>query len=116
MAMVDNTVTATTANKVNRSFALVCGNTAAMASAADAPQMATDPPDKIPSSRLRPSLRAHHTPITMVSTRADRTIRPTSTPSRPTCSIVMRAPKRATPMRNTVRAQKSTPSLACGFP
>ena len=49
MARVDRVVTPTTVSRVNFSFSLVCGSTAEMASAAEAPQMATEPPDKMPS-------------------------------------------------------------------
>jgi hypothetical protein len=55
MATVDNTVTVTTTIRVKRSLSLVRGSTEEIASAAEAPQIATAPPDNVPWARLSPS-------------------------------------------------------------
>ena len=115
MANVDITVTPMTASSVKRSLSLVCGNTDDMASAADAPQMATAPPVSKPCSRVAPSQRASSTPIKMVSATAAATVKAVSIPSLATCPNVMRAPSSATPQRSTVRPQKLMPLAAFGW-
>jgi len=59
MATVDSTVTVTTTMSVKRSLPLSRGSTAEMASAADAPQMATALPDNTPCACVMPSRRAN---------------------------------------------------------
>ena len=109
MAVVDSTVTPTTASSVKRSFSFVCGSTEEMAMAADAPQMPTEPPDRMPSSIGRLSQRASSKPEPIVRATASTSITPTLMPSCETWPRVMRMPSSATPTRSTVLAQKLMP-------
>ena len=70
MAIVDSVLTLMTTNKVARSFCGWGGNAVAMANAAEAPQMATEPPDKKPKKVLKPIHLAITMPSTMVQVTA----------------------------------------------
>ena len=109
MAVVDSTVTPTTASRVKRSFSLVWGSTEEIAMAAEAPQMPTEPPDKMPSSIGRPSQRASSNPVPIVRATASTSTMPTLMPRCDTWPSVMRIPSSATPIRSTVLAQKVMP-------
>ncbi len=80
MATVDNTVASTTALKVLPSRCSSRGSTAAMASAAAAPQMAVAPPASKPMLHDSRSQRAASTPHNTVLTTAKATMRPVAQP------------------------------------
>jgi hypothetical protein len=80
-----------------------------MAIAAEAPQIATEPPDIKPCDDDLPNRRAKNNPTAMVPTIAVITTIAVGHPKSVTCEKVIRAPKSATPHRNNVFAQKSTP-------
>ena len=67
MATVESTVTDSTVNTRSRSDFSCRGSTAAMAMAAEAPQIATEPPVKRPKRQSRPVMRARASPHRMVS-------------------------------------------------
>ena len=116
MLMVESTVTPTTASRVKRSLSLVCGSTDEMASAAEAPQIATAPPESKPSSRGRFIHLASSRPAAIVSTTASTIASADQGPSLATWLKVMRAPRRATPIRKRIRPQKSMPGLVRAMP
>src|SRR5437899_1250547 len=99
----------TTVNSVNFSFSLVCGSTAAIAIAADAPQMATAPPDRTPSVAGRPSHFDKPQPNSIVVTSAQITVTIGAMPNDTICANVTFAPNRPTPVRSTVLVQNSIP-------
>ena len=68
MASVDMALTPITVNSVARSFNGWAGKTVESASAADAPQMATEPPVSRPNTFLKPPRRASSKPHSMVVT------------------------------------------------
>jgi hypothetical protein len=73
----------------------------AIASAAEAPQIATAPPVSVPNALPSLSMRATRIPHTTVRA-TDATTRPiVPQPSACTWVIVMRSPRRATPVRST---------------
>ena len=71
MATVLMIVTEITVSRVSRSLSSCFGKTAAMAKAAEAPQMATAPPVRIPCSRRKPSALERCAPATMAATTPD---------------------------------------------
>jgi hypothetical protein len=93
------------------------GSTEEMASAAEAPQMPTEPPVRIPKSRLKPRRRASKAPNRMVSVTPHTVSTSGLGPSLKTSSTVMRAPRRATPIPRMVREEKATPGMhrPCGL-
>jgi hypothetical protein len=111
MAMVESVVTTTTARITSRSLSLVFGRTEAMASAADAPQTPTEPPERRPNSRLRPSSRASSAPTIRVVAMPTTTMPIGTTPSAAICSTVIRAPSRATPVLSTAFEANSIPGM-----
>ncbi len=114
MARVDRLVTATTVNRMSLSRRCRRGSTAAMASAADAPQIATAPPVSMPKLQWRPVSRATSRPKPIVAATQQTTTRIVLGPSAPIWSKVTRAPRSPTPMRSTVRAAKSMPGAVRG--
>ena len=81
-----------------------------MASAAEAPQMPTAPPDRMPNERVRPSQRAAKAPRVMVEVTATTTVAMGIRP-RPTIWLtVIFAPSRATPMRRMDLDENSIPA------
>ena len=84
-------------SRVNWLLRSVRGSTAAMASAAEAPQIATAPPVSRPSAVDCFMARASHAPKAMVSSTATMISSTAVPPSAAICSSVMRAPSRATP-------------------
>ena len=66
MANVDMALTPITVNSVARSFIGCAGRTVESASAADAPQIATEPPVNKPNTFLKPPRRASIRPTRMV--------------------------------------------------
>ncbi len=82
--MVDSVVTPMTVNTVSRSWLSPFGSTDEMASAAEAPQIATAPAVSRPNGRLRPKARAPTTPKPIVSSTATMTI---TTGVMPRCMI-----------------------------
>jgi len=103
-------VTAITVNSVLRSVLSLDGITAAMASAAEAPQIATAPPVSSANRHCRPNSGATTNPVPMVSATSAAS---NPAPNRPICarsSNAMRRPSRPTPSRSTVLAQNSTPA------
>ncbi|MOA43459.1 hypothetical protein D3C78_1656200 [compost metagenome] len=73
--------------------------------------MAVAPPVSMPNSREKPRNFAAITEAAMVNTTRITTSTIGFQPSAAICSRVMRMPSRATPMRSTVRAVNSTPTL-----
>ena len=71
---VDRAVTEMTVKIVSRSLSAVRGSTAAIASAADAPQIPTAPPDRVPNWAGRRSTRATSLPRKIVDGIATRTV------------------------------------------
>lgn len=109
MATVDIRVTVTTTTtSVPRSRCLSRGSTAAMTSAADAPQMATAAPDNSPWARVRPSRRASNRPQANVLTTATTPVSAVVQPSPAICIAVVRAPSSPTPRGSSWRAQHSS--------
>ena len=102
-------MTTTTVMTVSRSCVGPRGNTAAIASAADAPQIATAPPVSAPKPASSRALRASSQPLAIVSTTATAVSASTPTPSDWIWPKVMRMPSKATPTRRTVRDANSSP-------
>ena len=90
---------------------MVLGRTEAIASAAEAPQMPTDPPESTPKLRLCPSRRASSIPINTVVVTPAITMAMGTGPSAMICSTVIRAPSRATPVRSTALEANSMPGM-----
>jgi len=82
-----------------------------MASAAEAPQIATAPPVSKPKLRVRPALRASTMPHRIVSNTALAASTSAAPPRDWIWSNVMRAPSSATPRRRIERDAKSIPGL-----
>ena len=104
-------MTVITTISVKRSWCLSRGSTAAIAKAADAPQIATAPPDNTPWARVRPSRRASNSPQTRVLMTAATTVMAVTQPRPAICIAVIRAPSKPTPKRSTWREQNSMPGL-----
>jgi hypothetical protein len=66
MATVESVVTATTVKSTLRSVLSLCGITAAIASVAEAPQIATAPPVISAKRHCRPKIRAATKPVPIV--------------------------------------------------
>jgi len=73
-----------------------------MASAADAPQIATAPPVSVPNALPSLRTRAARIPQRIVSVTVTTTSAIVPQPSAATCEMVMRNPRSATPMRRTL--------------
>ncbi len=110
MARVESTVTESTVKMRLRSENSFFGSTAAIAMAAEAPQMATEPLVSSASRQPRPSSRAAIRPKPMVAAMAETSSRMVLAPSPIRRSTLMRMPSSATPMRSTFLAQKSMPA------
>lgn len=82
-----------------------------MASAADAPQIPTAPPDNSPKKVLKPINLATMMPNVMLATTEITTMATGCQPRACTCMAVMRRPSRATPQRSTRLATNSMPGL-----
>lgn len=103
-------MTAITVKMVSRSwFGSVFGSTEAIASAAEAPQIATAPPASSPKGSDRPDSRASTTPPAMVSTTPARMTNTTSNPAAAICWTVIPSPSSATPKRSSRREANSMP-------
>ena len=85
-----------------------------MASAADAPQMATAPADNTLRADVRPRRRPSQNPNDSVLSTASTTTAALGQPNAATWLAVMRAPSRPTPSRSTWRAPNSTPGRVRG--
>ena len=90
-----------TVNTVSRSWCSLLGRTEEMASAADAPQIATAPAVKIPNGRPSPAARAPTIPNRMVSVTAETTMTTGMGPSFMISEIVICAPNSPTATRST---------------
>ena len=90
-----------TVNRVSRSEFSVFGSTEEIARAADAPQIATAPPVRMPKSHLRPNSRASSRPAPMVIATHATTSMMGPVPSAKICDSVTRTPSRATPTRSS---------------
>ena len=112
MAMVDRVVTATTVKSTFRSVLSLCGITAAIASVADAPQIATAPPVIRAKRHCRPNSRAATKPVPIVSAISPATTTGVCQPNAAMSCMVMRMPSSPTPSRNTTFEANSTPGLA----
>ena len=73
----------------------------AIASAADAPQIATAPPVSVPKAVPSRNARATAMPLAMVRATAPTTSATVTQPSADTWATVMRSPRSATPVRST---------------
>jgi hypothetical protein len=73
--------TATTTISMKRSLSLVRGSTDEMASAAEAPRMATDPPKSMPWARFRPRRLPRKWPTSSVVMTAETTMAAVDQPS-----------------------------------
>ena len=114
MATVLSVVTAITTNSVSRCDVLPGGSTVLMATAAEAPQMATEPPVRAPNQRLKPNALAIRTPKARVDSTARHTPKTVCQPSMRTSPMAILRPSSATPMRSTVPAENSTPGRQAG--
>jgi hypothetical protein len=108
---VDSKVTPTTV-KINRSSDRASfGNMAAIAIAAEAPQIATAPAERKAKRYLNPNIRDILSPNPMV-TITDTTINiMMGNPSRVRTSPLIRTPSNATPTRNSCCELKAIPDL-----
>ena len=109
MASVLSAVTPMIVKAVSRSWVRLRGRTAAIAAAAEAPQMATAPAVNTPKRRCMPVRDAQIRPKRMVRVTAQATPSMVCQPSPAICSNVMRPPRSATPMRRMERADSATP-------
>ena len=107
--MVESAVTPTTVMTVSRSWCGPFGSTAAMARAADAPQIATAPPVSTPKAGSSFAARASSQPTQIVAATAPTVSVSAPAPSDCIWSNVMRIPSSATPRRSTPREAKSMP-------
>ena len=110
IASVDSAVTLTTVRMVSRSLFSSRGKTEAIASAAEAPQIATAPPESTPNKEVRPRRRASNMPNTIVVATPTMTVATGQSPSEAICTKVIRTPSKATPTRSTVREENSIPA------
>ena len=101
---MDSTVTDSTVKTRSRSERSCRGRTAAIAIAAEAPQIATAPPVSSAKRHLRPKSRATASANRIVATTPATTSSTSGQPRRASISTEMRAPSSATPSRSTVRA------------
>jgi len=115
MANVLNVVTPTTVRIVWRSESLLLPSTEAIASAAEAPQIATAPADNIAKSRGSFSMRAMTVPIASVMMTPPTTIPAVSIPRLSTSPHVILAPSSATPNRRILLELKRIPGPVAGF-
>ena len=88
----------------SRSDLSCLGSTAAIAIAAEAPQIATAPPVSNAKRKRRPTIRAHSTPKKIVRITPATTSAMAGPPRSLSISTETRAPSSATPSRSTVRA------------
>jgi hypothetical protein len=95
---------------VSRSRVSLRGRTEAIASAAEAPQIATAPPERTPNIGDKPSRRASRNPNTIVVVTPTITVATGQAPSEAIWPSVMRTPSRPTPTRNTERDVNSMPA------
>ncbi len=105
---MESVLTPMTVKMVARSFTLssgCAGITAAMAIAADAPQIPTAPPVRTPNLFRYPSIFASTTPKPMVSATESTTIAIGIGPNSVICASVIRTPRSATPMRSSGLAE-----------
>jgi len=110
MAMVDSVVTATMVNSTSRSDLSLPGITAASASAAEAPQIATAPPVRMANRQPRENSFAQRKPKPMVSAIRPATVINPEAPMLVMSPSVMRAPKSTMPSRSSDLEAKTTPS------
>ena len=109
MASVLSAVTPMIVKAVSRSCVRLRGRTAAIAAAAEAPQIATAPAVSTPKRRCILANGAQTRPNTIVSVTAAATPIIVCQPRPAICSKVMRPPRRATPMRRIERDDRPTP-------
>ena len=86
------------------------GSTEAIARAAEAPQIPTAPPDRMPKDRFRPRARAARVPIRRVLITPITTVTIGIRPRPMIWDRVIRAPSKATPTRSTVLEDTSMPA------
>ena len=110
MASVDKAVTLITVRIVSRSLVSSRGRTEAIASAAEAPQTATAPPERTPNIGDKPRRRANKSPIRMVVATPTITVATGHAPSEAIWLSVMRTPSRPTPRRRMERDENSIPA------
>ena len=103
-------MTSTTVRMVSRSASRSLGSTEAMARAAEAPQMPTAPPERMPKLRFSPRARAATAPKPMVEATPTTTVTIGAGPRLAIWLRVMRAPSSATPTRSTVLEATSIPA------
>ncbi len=111
MAIVLNAVTPITVKTVSRSWFSPFGSTDEIASAAEAPQIATAPAVKIPNGRLRPMMRAASTPNRMVRITAPITVTTGAAPSFMISAIVICAPSSPTATRRMLLEANPMPAM-----
>ncbi len=99
-----------TVKTVSRSWFSPFGSTEEIASAADAPQIATAPAVRIPNGRLKPATRAPSTPNRMVAVTATMTRITGVGPSFMISEIVICAPSSPTAMRRMCLDANSMPA------
>ena len=110
IAMVDNVVAAATVKSVLRSSLSFGGIRAARASAAYAPQIATEALVSNAKRHFRPNIPAVANPIAIVTATSEQTRAMVPSPRKARFSTVMRRPRSATPTRNTVVEAKAMPA------
>ena len=110
IAIVDSAVTLTTVRMVSRSLVSLRGKTEAMASAAEAPQIATAPPERTPNIDDRPMRRAKRNPNRIVVATPTITVATGHGPSEAIWLSVTRTPSKPTPSRSTDREANSMPA------
>ncbi len=111
MARVDSALTPMTVKSVARSFMGSAGKTVEIAMAADAPQIATEPPVSTPKEGLNPAMRANSKPTAMVAATDPTTSKTGNQPRAAICPSVMRKPNSATPTRKRCLAAISMPGM-----
>ena len=109
IAMVDMAVTPITVSSVSRSWFSPLGNIVEIASAADAPHIATEPPVRAPNLFCNPKDLANTTPSMMVVKIAIANISAVCHPKTAKSPKAIRSPSNTTPARKSVLAVKSMP-------
>lgn len=93
----------------SRSVVLLLGSEEDIATAADTPQMATDPPINTPNCEDNPSQRASREPAKIVNIKQDNTIAGTIHPISEIIPKSTLNPNKATPVSSKGRAHQLTP-------
>src|ERR1700759_5497235 len=103
IAIVESAVTLTTVRIVSRSLVSLRGRTEAMATAAEAPQIATAPPERTPNIDDRPIRRARRNPNRIVVATPPTTVATGHGPREAIWLSGIRTPSKPTPSRCTDR-------------